>query len=303
MATIRQKKEVPGTEDEFLPLAVRTLVINGKRLTPAFYKQILEEDLIGESTADLRGILGYSHLHTKECPALPHKHVLWGLETKLCLATIVARKDDSRYQRQESLSTKKQQQYISLLALALALAGHSPTIEWMAEDRRKILIDGYTLYSSSAVADRLESLEKAHKQYKEDETLFHTNHSQDEAETLLKQLSSLGLEIVHPLREEVKGDIFSRYYGDSGWRTCPAKVERKEALLYWGVKEHWKREQLETGLREQLEANLASPSEASSLRYLLASCMMHAQDGQRVYRGSSSCTQKRDQEISTTLHG
>ena len=91
------REKGPGrSRSKFLSLAVRTLMINGKRMTPAFYKQISEADLIDEHTAELRGVpLGYFHLHTKECPQLPHKHVLWAVETKLHLATIVARKDQS----------------------------------------------------------------------------------------------------------------------------------------------------------------------------------------------------------------
>jgi hypothetical protein len=133
------------------------------------------------------------------------------------------------------------------------------------------------------VGDLLKGLEKARTQYKEDEALFRENHPQDEAEALqqaeavLEHLSSLGLELAHPVREEVKRDMFRQYYGDSGWRIYPAKATREQALLYWQVKEYWKREQLETGLRKQLEANLTSSSLVSSLRYLLASRLVHTQ--------------------------
>src|SRR5690349_8808884 len=104
MATLKRERRESDAQDEFLPLAIRTLTINGKRLTPAFYKQISEADLIDETTAELRGApLGHFHLHTKECPDVLHRHVLWGFETQLHLATIVSRQDDTRYQRQADL--------------------------------------------------------------------------------------------------------------------------------------------------------------------------------------------------------
>src|ERR1700694_4792642 len=70
-----------------IPISVATLIIDGKRLTSAFYKQITEADLIAENTGELRGDpIGYFHLHSKACPEVQHTHVLWATETELHLA-------------------------------------------------------------------------------------------------------------------------------------------------------------------------------------------------------------------------
>jgi hypothetical protein len=276
MTTLKRERRDPDVEDEFLPLAVRTLTVNGKRMTTAFYKQISEADLIDETTAELRGApLGHFHLHTKECADVPHRHVLWGLETQLHLATIVARKDDIRYQRQAELSTQKQRTFIDLLALTLALAGHSPTIESVAEDRRKIQISGYTLYSSSAVADQIEGLEKARTQQKEDTRIWQEHQLSDEtleqgqaeALALSEQLASAGVEVAHPLRFQVDYD---NYLIINRWYRYPAEANREDALLYWQVKDHWQRKQQESPFRKRVEAILPSPRKAEHLRLILA---------------------------------
>lgn len=292
MATIKKKGNEPwpqGVEEEFLTVVVRTLTVNGKRLTPAFYKQISEADLIDENTGDLCGVpLGYFHLHTKECPDIPHKHVLWSMETKLHLATIVARNDDPRYERQAELSTKKQRTFISLLALALALAGHTPIIEWIAEDRRKILIDGYTLYSSSTVADQLKRLEQARTQQKEDTRIWQERQLSDEtfeqgrveAKAMLEQLAEARVEVAHPASFQIERTSDVSYYDDllttSKWRNYPVEANREDALLCWRARDRWTRDPQEH-FRESVEAILLSPLKARCLRLLLAEHIMQEQ--------------------------
>src|ERR1700674_5343592 len=91
-----------------IPISVATLIIDGKRLTSAFYKQITEADLIDEGTGELRGDpLGYFHLHSKACPEVSHTHVLWATETELHLGTVVSPEQDERYQRQQQASMKR----------------------------------------------------------------------------------------------------------------------------------------------------------------------------------------------------
>src|SRR5487761_433139 len=142
MANLRGKGKVLGLnqlEVELLPIAVRTITVNAKQLTPAFYKQLTEEPIIDEHTGELRGFpLGYYHVHAKTCPEVPHKHVLWSTEREPHLVTVVLREHDSHYLKQQELSTQKREGLIHLLALLLALADQPFTHEWDSGEKRKV---------------------------------------------------------------------------------------------------------------------------------------------------------------------
>jgi hypothetical protein len=143
-------------EPESLPIAMTTLLIDGKRITSAFYKQITESDLVEEGTGELRGSpLGYFHLHSKTCPEVAHIHVLWGTETELHLATVLSLEKDERYQQQKQRSLQQQERLIHLLALLFGLAGHPHTVEWVGQDERKLTLAGYTLYVDEHTAHQL----------------------------------------------------------------------------------------------------------------------------------------------------
>jgi hypothetical protein len=160
--------EQSGVKTAALPLAVLTVTIDGKRLTPAIYKQLAEEDVIDEATGELRGTpVGYFNIHPKEgCPKEAHKHVLWGRGTHLRMATIVARENDPRFAEKEQRSLRRRREIIHLLALLLAGADSPYTLQ--DEDEYQLDIAGYRLYVDEWVADLLETYRQAQEQWQED---------------------------------------------------------------------------------------------------------------------------------------
>lgn len=281
-----------------IPISVATVLVDGKRLTQAFYKQITETDLIDEETGALRGDpLGSFHLHSKTCPETPHTHVLWATETELHLATIVSPEQDERYQQQEQASLLRQKLLIHLLALLLGLADHAPTLEWISEGRRKLAIGGYTLYVDADIADRLQRLQQAREQWKQDQ---HTWQGQEEsqaygqpqrkeAEALLAGFDQQGGELKHPARDKIEGreprlysfygDEDGRLAGPKSWCRYPAMATsdtHEEPLLYWRAKESQQRRQQEEHLSPLVAALLAGRT-VLLLRLLLAEHMAHNQ--------------------------
>jgi len=153
-------------EEEQLPLAIRTLTINGKRMTAAFYRQIIEEDLIDEETGELRGTpLGFVHLHQKEsCPDCPHRHILWMGEQGLRHAVVVAPEDADRYAELQAESERVQHLLNDLLALLLVRAHRTPDLTGFFEGsrlRRDVLVAGESLSVSPEVCQLLVRLEQA----------------------------------------------------------------------------------------------------------------------------------------------
>lgn len=298
-----------GIEPESLPIVVATLVVDGKRLNSAFYKQITEADLIAEDTGELRGRpLGYFHIHAKSCPEIAHTHVLWGTETELHLATVVALQQDKRYQRQKKQSLQRQERLSHLLALLLGLAGHPLTVEWVGQDARKLAIADYTLYVDEGIADRLQKLQRAREQLEQDEEAWQARQAPDEssdpaatasgeeqgaaAAELFAQLDQQGIELKHPARDEIEGQelgIHSYYDGEreygamSGqttWCRYPALAEggsHKEPFLYWRAKDRQQRYQQEERFTSAVAALLAPRYAVLLLRLHFAESMARAQ--------------------------
>jgi hypothetical protein len=277
----RQQKGISLVQTRFeqveIPITVVTILVDGKRLSPAFYKQISEADLIDDSTGELRGEpLGYFHLHSKACPEVQHTHVLWTTGAELHLATIVALEEDERYQQQKQVSLKRQERLIHLLALLLGLADHPLTVAYVGEGRRKLEIAGYTLPVDTYTADQLQRLQLAREQVKQDQQAWQEQKGPDErssprafgqpqrkeAEALLARFEQRGVELKHPARDKI-GERELQVYGSYGederyldgpksWCQYPASPlgdQRDEPLLYWRAKERQQRrrqaEQLE----------------------------------------------------------
>jgi hypothetical protein len=291
-----------GIESESLPIAVATLIVDGKRLTPAFYKQITEADLIAEDTGELRGLpLGYFHLHTKSCPEKAHTHVLWGTETELHLATVFAMQQDERYQQQKQHSLQRQERLIHLLALLLGLADHPHTVEWVGQDERKLTIAGYTLYVDENIADRLKKLQQAREQQMKDKEAWQARQASDEsrnpapasdkeqraaAEAILAQLDQQGIELKHPAQDEIEGkelavhDYYTALVSQTTWCRYPAPSEsgsREEPLLYWRAKDLQQRRLQKERLTPAVANLLAPPHAVWLLRLLFAERMAQAQ--------------------------
>jgi len=283
-----------------IPISVATLIIDGKRLTPAFYKQITEADLIDEGTGALRGDpLGYFHLHSKACPEVPHTHVLWATETELHLASVVSPEQDERYQQQEQVSRERRNHLIHLLALLLGLADHSLASEYENERRRKLVIAGYTLYADKHIADQLQRLQQAREQWKQDQRAWQGQeeseafgqHQRKEAEALLAGFDQQGVELKHPARDKIERKELAIYYGSYGddddgplagpktWCRYPASSEGdspEEPLLYWRAKDRQQRSRQKEHLSPKVDALLAG-CHALLLRLLLAEHMAHNQ--------------------------
>lgn len=304
MANTRAKGQVLGgqlVEDELLPLAIRTIVINGKQLSPAIYKQLTEADLIDEWTGELRGIpFGYFHIHGKTCPEAPHKHVLWGSERVLHLATIVSRDRDARYQHQEALSLKKQDDLMHLLTILLVLADHSFTLKWLSGDEREISIAEYTLYLSADAARPFARLDEIRAQYKEDFLAWQSEQQRGQedpqateeeqrvaARALMAQFAEQGGEIIHPALHELKADQTSPYgYYTSrdlealGWHPYPREASgerRQPALIYWRSKNHFRDLANEEPLRTLIESHFAAQISIQFFRVFLAQLRMETE--------------------------
>jgi hypothetical protein len=299
-----------GFETVSLPIAVTTLVVDGKRPNASFYKQITEADLVAEETGELLGLpLGYFHLHTKACPEVVHKHVLWGRERELHLSTVVALQQDKRYQRQKQRSLERQQRLSHLLALLLGLAGHSFTAEWIGEDKRELTIAGHTLYVNGTIEDRLQKLHMAREQREHDEeawqswqasgksrelaTLTFGEEYVTASERLLAQFDQQGIELKHPAQDKIEGKELEMHGFDGGesveygalsgpttWCRYPASSERsthEEPLLYWRAKDRQQRRQQEERLTPIVVTLFAPKHTELLLRLHFAESMVRTQ--------------------------
>lgn len=299
MTTKRREGEArTQSHVESLPLAILTLSIEQKRLTPAVYKQIIEEDIIDEETGDLRGTpVGYFNIHAKEgCPQFPHKHVLWGNGTRLRLANVVPRQADLRYRQQEHLSHQLTGKLIEFLALVLAGAKHVYSLEETGRDSIKFVSTKYTLSVSGVTVDVLLLRDRARQQWEADNSILLTQSKQEqegsdreldacreqlqEAEVALQQISELGMEVAHPVlyryEHQHKSD-WSTLKMLAGWHAYPSERsdERNESVLYWKSKDHAQRMKREH-LAPSIEPYLASHGLA--MRVILGERMMQQKD-------------------------
>jgi hypothetical protein len=284
----RQQKGMPLVPKRFeqveIPISVATILVDGARLSPAFYKQITEADLIDESTGELRGEpLGYFHLHSKTCPETQHRHVLWTTGTEVHLAIIVSPEEDERYQQQKEASQERQERLIQLLALLLGLADHHLTVSYQSERRRKLEIADYTLYVDTEIADHLQRLQLAREQLQQDQQAWQEHEGSDErsssqafgqqqreeAEVLLARADQQGVELKHPARDKIEERellIYSFYDNDDrdldgpkSWCQYPASTQgdqRVEPLLSWRAKERQQRRRQAEQLATVVEALL-----------------------------------------------
>jgi hypothetical protein len=269
MEKTRQEERVTGrpvVETAALPLAVLTVTIDQKRLTPALFKQFAAEDVIDEKTGELRGTpVGYFNIHPKEgCPEGAHKHVLWGKGTHLRMATIVARESDPRYEEREQASLRHRREIIHLLALLLADAGEPYTLDETSDDEYKLKITGYTLYVDGWVASLLERYQQAREQVQKDQATLSegagpeasglkdgSNASpvplgarMEEARKALQRLTEQGVVLTHPGLYEHEDARYTAVYGDyyddedrgewtsarrnrRGWKVFPAEGDRE----------------------------------------------------------------------------
>lgn len=267
--------EQPGVAKEALPLAVLTVTIDKRRLTPALFKQIAEEDIIDGETGELRGTpVGYFNIHPREgCPKGAHKHVLWGNGAHLGMATIVARDKDPRYEEKEHASLLRRRDIIHLLALLLASAEHPYTLKEPSDDQYKLEIAGYTLYVDDWVATLLEQYQQAREQIQKDlATLRESVELEargrgpgndalpgpfearvEEARKGLQRLTEQGVVLTHPdlykHEDERYTAVHGEYYDSAdsdewtrrkrrGWKVYPPEdgKEQGEALIYWRKK-------------------------------------------------------------------
>jgi len=228
--------EQPGVEKEALPLAILTVTIDKKQLTPAIFKQLAEEDVIDGETCELRGTpVGYFNIHPKEgCPKGAHKHVLWGNGTHLRMATIVARDNDSRYEEKEQTSLQRRRDIIHLLALLLASTDHPYTLKETTDDEHKLVIAGYTLYVDDWVATLLERYQQAQEQLQKDLAALRESveleargmgtgndaspvpfeERREEARKALQRLTEQGVVLTHPDLYEHEDERYTAVHGE-----------------------------------------------------------------------------------------
>jgi hypothetical protein len=260
--------EHPGVEKEALPLAMLTVTIDQKRLTPAIFKQFAEEDVVDEETGELRGTpVGYFNIHPKEgCPEGPHKHVLWGKGTHLRMATIVARDNDPRYEEREQASLRRRQEILHLLALLLAGAGEPYTLEEASDDEYELKIAGYTLYVDDWVPSLLERYQQAREQVQRDLTALRESGEPEAsglkdgsnaspvpfesriegARKVMQRLIEQGVALTHPDLYEHEDERYTTVYGEyddesiasdewmderrkrRGWKVYPAEGDKEQ---------------------------------------------------------------------------
>jgi hypothetical protein len=157
------------TEAIELPVMIKTLVIDGKRMTTSFFKQIALEGIIDEATGDVRGTpLGWLNIHQKDCPDEAHLHVLWTRGSALRLATVLTQVAAvPMYHQRQGENLERRQGLLDLLAYCLAPHYRSAEAGY-EQGFYYISLGGYRLPFSKEVRSRLASLEEARKQYEVD---------------------------------------------------------------------------------------------------------------------------------------
>lgn len=288
----------PVVEREALPLAVLTVIIDKKRISPAVYKQIAEEDVIDGETGDLRGTpVGYFNIHPAAgCPQAAHRHVLWGVGTRVRLATVVPRQNDLRYRQMEHASRLRTNALLNLLSLVLVGGNRPYTLEEATRDSVRLKSAGYTLSLSGITAEVLLLRERALAQLEEDKSALLAQEEQvgansapvagrdgehlQGAEAALLQISELGMEVAHPVLyryENEENPDWSTLRMLQGWHAYPSERsdERHAALLYWRSRDHAQRRDRER-LAPSIEPHLAS--HAWAIRVLLVERMLRQQD-------------------------
>lgn len=278
-----------GVEKRSLPISVQTVVVDGKRMTPAFYKQLTEKRILNEKTGDLNGFpLGYFHLHTKECPQEEHTHLLWGSGTHLHLNTVVALEHDEQYQKEHNESLKLKKKLLHLLTFLLVLADEPYTIK-KGEKGRYLTIADYDLYIDGSLLEDLENRAEMQSLFLQDIKRWqaqlqgddHTDGDQNfwqahqnKAEEALKRVSTEGIELAHPtlfMREKGEMRLVFSFTGPNRWFTYPyglTEAKRSEALLYWRKENEFARQE-QDALSRVLDEFLKEPLTAQLLRLLL----------------------------------
>lgn len=167
---------VPGlssSEVIELPITIKTLVIDGKRMTASFFRQIAVEGIIDEETGNMRGTaIGWLNIHQKDCPSEAHLHVLWTQGSALRLATVLQKISGvSTYLVQQHESIERRQDLLDLLAYRLAPNYRSVEAGY-DQGNYFVSLGEYKLPLSKEARSLLSLLKKAREQYDEDLTTW-----------------------------------------------------------------------------------------------------------------------------------
>lgn len=188
-----------------LPVSLCTLIIDGKRLSSALFKQITTEPLIDEETGEVRGeAIGWLNIHQpKECPEFPHWHVLWIRRPFSLYHALISGPDhNSRYRQKKAVYSRHIQQLTNLLALTLALKFRFQPSTFTTEERRILKISQYTLPTSAHIAHLLDALEEARACKEREEEAWASEASSqemlDRARQLQEQLLQENIRLAHP---------------------------------------------------------------------------------------------------------
>jgi len=152
-----------------IPLMIKTLVIDGKRMTASFFRQLASEGIIDEETGNMRGTpLGWLNIHQKDCPSEAHLHVLWTRGSALRLATVLSQTSSvNTYLERQEESHERRQHLLDLLAYCLAPNYRSAKAGY-DQGFYFISLGEYKLPLSKKARELLSSLEEVREQYDED---------------------------------------------------------------------------------------------------------------------------------------
>jgi hypothetical protein len=190
-----------------LPIAISTLIIDGKRLSPSVFKQIASEPLIDEENGQLRGVpLGWVNLHQKDCPEHEHLHILWMRDHALRLAIVAGPATSTLYRQKEHASLARRRHLTDLLAYLLGLDFRYKASTYQDKSQRLLKIDTYTLPVAISVAHLLDALEEARTCAEQEAARWKSAQQQpgslDQAlagaRLLQEQLEPLHIRLTHP---------------------------------------------------------------------------------------------------------
>lgn len=191
-----------------VPLAICTLMVDGKRLSPSIFKQIVPEPLIDEETGQGRGEpIGWINIHQRDCPEYQHWHVVWMQDGHILRVAIVTEPTESeRYleKRRQSLSLRSQ--LTDLLAYSLALESRYEGSTFANNEQRTLKIGSYTLPVSTHVAHLLDALEEARACVDREQARWESHHPENAefvqalaaARQIKEQLERQQIRLAHP---------------------------------------------------------------------------------------------------------
>lgn len=79
-------------------VTIKVLTLGTKQVTQALYRQMVEDELIDESTGVLNGtVWGWVNLHIDCHEERPHQHVIWEEEGQLKRSTVILRSQRTEY--------------------------------------------------------------------------------------------------------------------------------------------------------------------------------------------------------------